>query len=524
MRTNPFAGCGKIVSGENFIGRKEHLQRLEDSISGERYSSVAIIGLPRMGKSSLARQSVEIIKNKDPKNTFIIWLNVAKLNAISISALGFFQTMVDACHDEMSMSTENNQQYSKICEMVLSPLKKESDERQIRLQILKYFEFIKKFLNYKIIFVLDEFDGVKGYFELADFQLLRELAYDPKYGICLITTSRKTLYDIEAKNGAISNFANIFVNIRLGVFSENDEKEYWSHFKNKWDVDEEYKKDVYYFTGRHPYLMDKINFDMYCKEIKNAKEYGQNLELMDALDDITSILEKENLLNAAIQLVVGPFYDVNQKQIEQLERYQFIRRVSLNEKKAIFENSIGPKWDNYAYACFSDFCTHDFFRRYIANVPYFKIWSETENSLRDVVKKHIDVDNIDDWKNKMKHFFKDSPPYPTWKIDNWESNIKQLKDNQSIMINKFPQLKNNHFIYFTLTSQIFDIFIQPEQKWYNEHVFTGNWQKWTEKFKHLKELRNPVAHNNDLDKLNKEVEKAKHYCQDIKKAIAEASF
>ena len=51
---NPFSGYGGIVYGEKFIGRRDSLRQLEQRILGENYGNLAIVGLPRIGKSSLA--------------------------------------------------------------------------------------------------------------------------------------------------------------------------------------------------------------------------------------------------------------------------------------------------------------------------------------------------------------------------------------------------------------------------------------------------------------------------------------
>lgn len=116
---------------------------------------------------------------------------------------------------------------------------------------------------------------------------------------------------------------------------------------------------------------------------KEQKLNGVKLAIMLGLDDMVSTLSKEGLLNTAIQLVIGPYYDVTQVQKEKLLQYGFIKTVSVSQKNVLFSgNQIGPIIGDETFVCFSDFCTLDLYRRYYADVPYISTWSETETMLR----------------------------------------------------------------------------------------------------------------------------------------------
>lgn len=55
---NPFADYGRIVSGERFIGREKEIRMINQRVLGTAYGNLAIIGLPRIGKSSLAWHAI----------------------------------------------------------------------------------------------------------------------------------------------------------------------------------------------------------------------------------------------------------------------------------------------------------------------------------------------------------------------------------------------------------------------------------------------------------------------------------
>lgn len=138
----------------------------------------------------------------------------------------FYKTLVSLVNDEVEFICEDVKRFDKV-NLIYQQLNKVSDGVDFSLLIQKYFKFLKR-LGYKTIYILDEFDSVQGFFEVADFQMLRELSTSPDTEVCLVTCSRKTIKEIEALNGAISNFYNTFKDIRLAMYSDDDFNLYWS--------------------------------------------------------------------------------------------------------------------------------------------------------------------------------------------------------------------------------------------------------------------------------------------------------
>lgn len=514
---NPFADYGNIVSGNRFIGRGKELLKIKERVLGTVYGNLAIMGLPRVGKSSLAWHAIMDRQDElESQKTIPVFLGIGSCK----DNKSFFKKMVFSMFEELELVC-NNEKCINVLKEIYRSLRSEYDNNLVQ----KFFKIEKRF-GYKSIFIFDEFDSVQAYFEKADFQFLRELSYSPDTHLCLVTTSRKTIEDIEVKDGAISNFAGTFSDLRLGMFSDEDVNEYWQHFEDKFSPTEEYKETVRFFVGNHPWLMDKVNCKMFGLDLTDsiiAKFDGVRLELMQALDDMVATLKKENLLNSAIQLIVGPFYSVNQKQIEKLLRYDFIKRIDIEYKNLLFSGmTVGPSWNTFAYICFSDFSTLDLYRRYYANVPYVSIWSETENLLRSAVKDFLKLNFSEDWENELTLKLTSHPPFRNFPIDRWKQNLQSLKDNSQRMIQTFPSMAGGDVVDFTLTSQIFDIFIKPNWEWFNTHIFKGGSRDfWYNKFDYLTKLRNPIAHNNKTVNMDKEMEIATGHCKDVSTAIRE---
>lgn len=514
---NPFSGYGGIVFGDKFIGRCEALRQIHQRVLGENYGNLAIIGLPRIGKSSLAWQAIMQLRDELISTQCIpIFMEVGSCN----DATDFFSRMVELSFDELEYNFDNSRCFP-IAKKCVDNLRIEFSNELVQ----KYFRILKRD-KFKLIFILDEFDRVRSFFSVADFQLLRELSYNPNTKICLVPTARKSIADIEAKDGAISNLHGTFSTIHLSVFSDTDQLAYWEHFQDSYPTDKDYRFFVNYLSGGHPWLMDVINSRMFLfgneKSSIEAIIAKMGLDLMETLDTILHTLREEKLLNDAIQLVLGPYFKVDPKNTERLLKYGFIQKVKPEYKRAVFNNmTVGPVMDGEAYQCYSEYSSLDLYRRYYANVPYASEWSETENLLRTLIIEVLNQKFGKDWITGLKQQLQKDKPWPTFKMSKWEDNVSSLTKNRDDMISKFPSMAEGHDVEFTLTAQIFDIFIRPMQTWFNQYVFKGNWRDWNNKFEHLTKLRNPIAHNNNSGSLEEEVRIASEYCKEINCAIRE---
>ena len=83
---NPFADYGNIVGGQRFIGRQESLKVLESRvIRPQEPGNLAIIGEPRIGKSSLVYKAVIERKNElIAKKLLPIWINLGTYDQSAI--------------------------------------------------------------------------------------------------------------------------------------------------------------------------------------------------------------------------------------------------------------------------------------------------------------------------------------------------------------------------------------------------------------------------------------------------------
>jgi hypothetical protein len=112
---------------------------------------------------------------------------------------------------------------------------------------------------------LDEFDHARHLFkkDISGFQGLRELSYRPEWRVNFITTSRRTIRDIELQTQAISTFDGIFHKHYLAMFSTEDLQAYFARLTSVGTPDTPALKNrVEFYCGGHPYLLEVLGYEI----------------------------------------------------------------------------------------------------------------------------------------------------------------------------------------------------------------------------------------------------------------------
>jgi AAA+ ATPase superfamily predicted ATPase len=482
---NPFAGYGGIIEGKRFIGRKKELSQIHNRVLGESFGNLAIMGLPRIGKSSLAHNSLMLMKSELIRRKIIpLWINMGDIS----SSNDFFLKIVY----EISFDLKRHflEIPIKSFEELIEKLKNDNLWIIERNSVIQEFFRQLKQESLRIIYILDEFDAVRNYFKFADFQFLRELSYNPATKIGLVTVTRRMLKKIEAQNGSISNFYQTFDDLYLGIYNEQDLNEYWNKFFNEIQINEEQKQQICKIAGNHPFLLDLFNFHLFNNLKDNLSESidetkkSISLSIMNNYKTIMDLLKEENLESKLLQMVVGPVYDITIAEAEEIERYELV------------------KVENKEYKGFSeDF--HNYLSLVRREIPIWNIWTETEIRLREIVHLYLVEKFGDDWEDK---FVKAFPKKQTL--------IENLKNAQEKETKSFGDRASKNLLDFTYPSDLFDGFMTTDWSWFGQ-VFGMQMNDWRPKFQFLARIRNPLAHNKENILKDFEKDIAKGFCEEI---------
>ena len=495
---NPFIDYGRIVHRERFIGRKNIMNVIEDRIiQPKKPGNLSIIGVHRIGKSSLAYKA--IIEQKDKliaKGILPIWMGLSSYD----QSAAFFCALVTKCVREMRRLNWLSDEIQCSTELALEALKTENPWDEIT-----DFFFTVQEAGYGTLFILDEFDHARQIFKGdTAFQRLRELADYPDYRLSLVLTSRRSIRDIEHAAGSSSPFHNIFQVQRLAMFNDEDLEIYFSLFSSIGiPISDADREQVLFYCGAHPYLLEMLG----CEIVERFRQHQEidvdkaadaiSQSVFEHYDDMIRLLREEGTLNKLIQILFGPVIDVKPTDVTGLQNYGLIKKIEkgyfaysehfhgylkLNERSIEFTADLWPIW-----------------------------WGETEKALREVVTTIMSKAYGTDWIEKLEK------GRPNLKKIFDECRKAQQKEEKS-----FRDRASQNLIDFTYPADLFAI-IFAKGLWepHFKPIFNHSTNYWEERNQFLAKCRNPLHHHRDILEPH-ERKTLEGYCDEILTCIKNA--
>jgi len=483
---NPLSDCGKIVTNKRFIGRKKEISTIQNRTLVNNSGNLAIMGLPRSGKTSLAWNA--LLLNKID-NFITIFINVGSIETVD----EFFYVLISEILDEIELLDIFNEKQLQYFENLKEKIINTTHYADKKVNITKFFKMFSKKSNYQIVYILDEFDHIGTIFKLENFQFLREIASNPQIKISLVTISRRTIEEIELLNNeALSKFATIFSYLHLGLFNKTEIEEYWQRLEEFGiQTDMEYKNIVNYYAGNFPYLIDLFNYETINEilyennlDIKKIIKNKIQLNFYQHYDHIINLLKEEKLYDKLIQLLIGPVFNLHQKDIEKLEKFGIISK------------------EHNTYKTFSEFF-YEYIQLKSDATDYWPLWSETEKKLREFIKFYLEKKYGEKWE---EDFCKNN--------SNISYKIERLKEMRNKNIKNFKEKASKHLVDYTYPWDIFSIFISNDWNYFQK-FFKESLNDWRKIFDHLAKIRNPMAHSNSLFVSENDKNLAIAYCEKI---------
>jgi hypothetical protein len=489
--SNPFAGYGTIVSGLRFLGRAEGLHRINARIvRSPRPGNLAIVGQPRIGKSSLAYQAIMhrrgdlLAQGKVP-----IWLNLGWYT----QSARFFADLVRLTANELRTIGRID---GDLDELFVRVQVEAADGGESHHLINDFFSAVKGNGFYTIV-VLDEFDYARSLFQgnPSAFHRLRDLNYYPTYGVAFLTTSRRTLGEIEIQCNVGSPLTNTMQNYSLGLFSDEDLETYFSRLSDAGIVPDSHSRgQLLKHTGRHPFLLDAFAFWLkdqmeLCGPLDIEAAAGNASDDVLALfDHIVDLLREDERLSRLMQIVFGPNIDVQQTHIDEFLRSGLIIREP--------DGTVRPFSET-----FGDFLRM-LDREIQDDVELGTMWRRTERELRRLIATTLHHVYGEHW---LAHVEKNHRSVALI--------IGRCRDAQAREEKSFPGRASQNLLDFTYPGDLFDLIFA---EWQRFHTILGRDKKyWNERGTLLSKIRNPLAHNRDEFLYEWERQTAEAYCHEI---------
>jgi hypothetical protein len=252
-------------SGAVLHGRALEIRALLSRIGHESPECCSIVGIRRIGKSSLLQHvhrnltSDVTISSHDARRRLYIYLDVANLKLCKPAAL--YEELIDrtlkaAVKLDVDIERPTNTGQFRAFDKVLGNLA----SQQI-----------------SCIYFLDEFDSITAQpeFDASFFDGLRSLAVG--YPVAFVTSSHRELTALcHSREISLSPFFNIFITLRLRLLETDAARQLIKGIINA-DPGESSEKFLLDLAGRHPYLL-KIACDLFLQNVDFEKPSQRHFE------------------------------------------------------------------------------------------------------------------------------------------------------------------------------------------------------------------------------------------------------
>ena len=506
---NPFKGVGKVVSGNNFIGRSNEINELKTRVLDIPLANAAIVGLPRVGKSSLMNKV--FIENADKiwedYNCITVWYTFKDYSDDSIDARPedvFIDIMQKIVRELKKRGFEDSDVNEYVRRAALPGIR----FQQLGKEVSDFFDELTLINDIGKIICIDEFDYSKEVFSKAYFQLLRQISDDYKK-VAVVTTSRRSILDIEKDSGGGSSFYETCLHVFLKPFSD-EEVELQRELAGEISDDEEELLDS--VAGNHPFLNALVLYRYFASHDMESSVDESFQDVLSYYNRLFQrVLKKDKLDDKVINIYSGFLDAVSQDEEEYiLKKYGLFKTVNHgNTESASSENHEMQQLEYVPFCSSFD----EYMRQLYRKNPYKLIWPKAERGIKLVISNALESkygSNHTDWLEHVEriiseHFSHTKIPNKHFNdlVTQMENELVHYPDNGSDNI--IDQLYPKDFPYFITAL------------WNNgiQTILGHDLTYWTDRLNFIaSKVRNPESHSRLLlDDATKQ--RASIICQEI---------
>lgn len=522
---NPFASPTDEAEGEYFVGRKSVLAEMHRYVVyHNKICNYHVVGLPRIGKSSLLKAFREMVRqNHYNLDLIVIYISLDKCE----NSEAMWREIGKELRKELKRKLGSSNKYAAFEKELEFELEFEGiDESNINYDYVCCFGKCMKAVGFFGLVLIDEFDNFSTIASKGTVGNFRTL-FNSDYGLRTIIASRRMVERIEkevegAVNANVSTLAPIFVNgCKLKTFNEEDINDYWTTVNKKigCTVSEKYIQEVKYYVGNHPCLLNLLNGCYWAEQksinyiCNDSKSLVLNKELLNKLHDafdwaVWRDLGKWQLLRSLILSTWGPDENIPNEELSELDRYGVI------SKDQILTEPDGP----IRIAISRYFTEWMNLKRYI--LPFGDEWSKAEGNMRKIVKCFCNDMYQGDEDKMIEHLgTKYLSDYDKYVEPKYTANarFRRMRHRMETNINKYPDM-SPHIIDYSDTSDIPEIFFKREWNWFGD-IFGETCVDWTNKFSTIIEIRNINLGHHNPGVPQARIEIAKVYCHEVNEKI-----
>ena len=486
-RLNPYADFGAPVTGTRFVGRENELRTIATRIFGAGgFGSIAVIGLPRIGKTSLVSEAIRRAEESSPilRRTVVVHSNVGAAESVD----SLFRFLIDDLADSVRERGLGEDLLDKrIADAIAAPVVGYGMVRAV-------FKTLRR-AEIRPVWVLDEFDAGRRVFENSPhcFHWLREICSNPQFKAAVVLVAKRRLQDVARLAGQESDYwANVLMTLPLKPLPASDVLTFLSNLKDEGvALNDMEQKQVTALCGGHPYLLDAFAFDAWNLVDGGGQINGEWIDktcgrlLHDYLEQVSSVLADGPMLSKAVQVFVGPQWDITSADVDALCDLG----IALRDKEGMLRG-FSPTFVEYL-------------RIVERNVDFWQLWRETECVLRETLEQLLRNKYGPDWPEAL---CKDKSHLRTL--------VEECKERQVSEQNRFGPDVEASLLAYTYPKQLYELMVTDWKK-LGEPLLGRDKTVWAREFDLLSKVRTPLAHNRGEIVGDGERTKAKGTCETI---------
>lgn len=478
---NPYSGYGNIVLGERLVGRERHIDAMLKRLASNG-GSLSVVGEPRIGKSSLAKEVCRQLSSTYPERP-IVWLDASTIT----SETELFVSLIDEVTDALEVNGPGvSDSLSQFAAMQVSNAYDAYRRCRKGLQSLNT-------QGIQPIVVLDEFDAIRQYENAAALtRRLRELIYhNYDTGLSCVLISRRSLANIESQLADVSNLDGVCEQIYLGPLNIEATLALARRGFDTWSFECSDYKLLWWFTGGHPYLAEMVL--CLAHDMGNVADATNIVaaNVFEFYERLRNILEEDNLFDQLVQLTVGPAWSLKSGSPDKLLRYGVIHKQEDNEFRG---------WSEH-FQLYLEHCARE--------TPSWEMWKETELALRNFIECVC-----------QEHFGNDWLEVLTKRHKAVASLKEQCQKNMEKERRCFGPSASGRILEYTYPNQLWELI---SAEWAVFGPLLGKDKSyWCERFNQLSKVRTPTAHNRIVP--DHEIVIAEGYCKELRARLTEVSL
>ena len=491
MKENPYADFGTIITEDRFVGREGELRTIASRIFGERnFGSIAVVGLPRIGKTSLVSEAIRRAEALPiGRRLIVVRSNVGEPGSVG----ELFRTLIEELAEEVRCrGLENALVNGQVTDALASPA---IDFIRVRA----VFRTLRR-ADIRPVWILDEFDAGRRLFEDTPqfFHWLRELCSNPQFKAAVVIVAKRRLQDVARLAGRESDYwANVLMTLALKPLSDAEIDDFFSRLDaNGVSLGEAERAEVLAVCGGHPYLLDafgyhawehverggEVSVEWVEKECATlAREYFEQVSTILS----ETVISDGTMLSKAVQVLVGPQWDVTAQDVDALRGLGVL----------LSDGEGGLRGFSRSF--------QDHLRVVERGIDLWPLWRETEQALREYLDRGLNDSFGPDWPEDLG---KARPKFQE-KIAHW----REEREKES---RRFGDRAESSLLAYTYPMQLYELMAVDWAR-LGQPLLGPDRAGWDKKFGVLAKVRTPVAHSREGVVGDGERTQAKGICREI---------